>query len=273
LDVSQHRLEWKELLRRVRYAEDAGFDGVWLFDHFRPLYGRGPGPCFEAWTSLSALGAATSRVRLGILVTGITYRHPSVLASEVVTADHVSDGRVDLGMGAAWHGEEHRALGIDFPPTAERVGRLEEGLEVMRLLMTKDDASFDGRYFRLRGATYRPRPVQEPHPPIWIGASGRRRMLPLAGRWADVWHTFGSPREAVAKATVVDEHAERAGRDPASIARASSLSLSERWDQVRRTVDAWREAGFSYLVCSWPSEGQGRLDEFVHEVMADVTTA
>ncbi len=271
LDVAQHRLEWPELLERVRYAEAAGFEGVWLFDHFTPLYGQGPGPCLEAWTAIAALGAATSRIRLGTLVTGITYRHPSILATEVVTADHVSAGRVELAVGAAWYAGEHRALGIDFPPTPERVQRLEEGLEVMRLLMTTDGASFQGRHYRLEGATYRPRPVQQPLPPVWIGASGERRMLPLVGRRADVWHTFARPAELARKAAIVDRHAERVGRDPASIVRSTSLSLSEPWDEVRRRVEAWRRVGVSYLVCNWPSEGRSRLDEFVERLLPEIT--
>src|SRR6266516_4663246 len=102
IDTAQQRLEWDELVSRVRFAEDAGFDGIWLFDHFKPMYGQGPGPCFEAWTTMAALAAVTSRIRLATLVTGITYRHPSVLAAEVVTVDNASHGRVDLAVGAAW---------------------------------------------------------------------------------------------------------------------------------------------------------------------------
>lgn len=270
IDVAQHRLEWAELLQRVRYAEDAQFDGAWLFDHFKPLYGEGPGPCFEAWSALSALAAATARIRLGVLVTGITYRHPSILAAQVVTADHISAGRVELGIGAAWFKEEHRELGVAFPPVAERIDRLDEGLQIMRLLMTTDGASFDGRYYGLDGATYHPRPVQRPHPPVWVGASGERRMLPLVGRLADVWHTFGSPAAMPRKAEIVNEHARRAGRDPASITRASSLSLSEPFGEVRRRAEQWRRAGVSYLVCSWPEQGRRRVDEFLAHVGPDL---
>ena len=270
LDVSQHRLDWPELLDRVRFGEAAGFDGAWLFDHFKPLYGSGPGPCLEGWTALSALAASTTRIRLGTLVTGITYRHPSVLAAEVVTADHVSGGRVELAVGAAWFEEEHRELGVPFPPAGERISRLDEGLEVMGLLMTADDVSFGGRHYRLDRATYRPRPVQRPHPPVWIGGSGERRMLPLVARRADVWHSFAAPDDLPRLAAVVDRHAEAAGRDPASIARANSLSLSEPWDQVRRRAEAYGRAGVAYLVCGWPSEGRGRLEEFVERLMPEL---
>jgi F420-dependent oxidoreductase-like protein len=271
LDVAQHQLDWDELLRRARLAEDAGFDGVWVFDHFKALYGDPAGPCLEGWTLLAALAAATTRVRLGTLVTGVTYRHPSVLAAEVVTVDHVSAGRVELGIGAAWFETEHRELGITFPPTGERIERLEEAVQVLRLLMTTDAASFDGRHYRLDGATLRPRPVQDPHPPVWIGASGERRMLPLVGRHADVWHTSAPVEVLHRKARIVDEHAERAGRDPAAIRRAANLSLSQPLDDVRRDIEALAAAGISYLVVGWPSEGQEPLERFAADVLPELS--
>ena len=271
METAQHRVEWPELLERVRFGEDAGFDGAWIFDHFKALYGEGPGPCMEGWTLLAALGAATSRIRLGTLVTGITYRHPSVLAAEAVTVDHVSGGRLELAVGAAWFEQEHRELGIPFPPAGERIERLEEGIEVMRLLMTTDGATFNGRHFQLHGAAYYPRPVQQPTPPLWIGGSGERRTLPLVGRVADVWHCFASGSDFARKWAIVAEHAERAGRDPESILRSTSLSLSEPWGEVRRRAEAARESGVGYLVCSWPSEGRGRMEEFVVKVMPELT--
>ena len=270
LDVSQHQLTWEELLERVRFGEQAGFEGAWVFDHFTPLYGDRKGPCLEGWTLLAGLAAATSRIRLGALVTGVTYRHPSVLAAEAITVDHVSGGRLEIGMGAAWHRAEHAELGIPFPPVRERAERLEEAVQVMRTLMTRDGASFKGRHYHLDRATYRPRPVQKPHPPIWIGASGEQLMLPIVGRQADAWHAFGSADSLERKSRVVDEAARQAGRDPASIVRSTSLSLSQPWDRVRRQVDALERAGFSYLVVSWPSEGRGRLEEFVEKVKPEI---
>jgi F420-dependent oxidoreductase-like protein len=269
LDVSQHQLSWEELLDRVRFAEGAGFEGAWVFDHFKPLYGDPSGPCMEGWTLLAALAAATERIRLGPLVTGITYRHPSILTAEAVTVDHVSNGRVELAVGAAWFEQEHLELGIDFPSNGGRARRLEEGLQVMKLLMTEDGASFDGRHYRLENATYNPKPVQRPHPPIWVGASGRKLMLPIVGRRADVWHTFGSPRSIARGGEIVNRAAEEAGRDPKEIAWSTSLSLSEPWDEVRGTIDALRDIGVSYLTVSWPGEGKARLDEFVETVMPD----
>lgn len=270
IDVSQHQLTWDELLGRVRFAEAAGFEGAWVFDHFKPLYGDPTGPCLESWTLLAALAAATDRIRLGALVTGVTYRHPSVLAAEAVTVDHVSNGRLDLGVGAAWFEGEHRELGIEFPTSGARVRRLDEAVQVMKLLMTEDGASFEGRYCRLEDASYNPKPVQKPHPPIWVGAGGEKLMLPLVARRADVWHGYGSPRDIRRKSRIIDEHAVKEGRDPKEIERSTALSISESWDEVRSQVDALRGAGISYLTVSWPSQGRGRLEEFVDEMMPEI---
>ncbi len=269
VDVSQHQLTWAELRSRVRFAEEAGFDGAWVFDHFKPLYGDASGPCMEGWTLLAALAACTERIRLGTLVTGVTYRHPSLLATEVVTVDHVSNGRVELAVGAAWFADEHHALGFDFPGARERIDRLEEAVQVMKALFTADGADFEGRYFRLRHASYNPKPVQRPHPPVWVGGGGERRTLPLAARHADVWHGFGSPSVLARKSAILDRAAEEAGRDPTAIARSTSLSISEPWDEVRGTADALRQAGFSYLVVSWPSDRR-RMDEFVADVLPEL---
>jgi len=270
LDVSQHQLDWPELLRRVRFGEEAGFEGAWVFDHFKALYGDPSGSCMEGWTLLAALAASTQRIRLGTLVTGVTYRHPSVLAAEAVTVDQVSGGRLELAIGAAWFEGEHRELGIPFPTVGKRAERLEEAVQVMKLLMTRDGASFEGKHYRLEGATYRPRPVQQPHPPIWIGASGERRTIPIAARHADVWHTFGSVESLRRKCAVLERAAEAAGRDPASIVRATSLSISEPWEEVRERARSLEEMGFTYLVVSWPSEGRGRLEEFVRDVLPEL---
>jgi F420-dependent oxidoreductase-like protein len=271
LDVSQHQLSWDEILERTRFAEDAGFDGAWVFDHFQPLYGDRSGPCFEGWTLIAGLATVTDRIRLGTLVTGMTYRHPSILAAEAITVDHLSRGRLELGVGAAWFEQEHIELGIDFPGARVRAERLEEGVQVLRHLMMEPSSSFRGKHFRLERAHLGPPPVQQPHPPLWIGAGGEKRMLPLVGRYADVWHGFGSVADLARKSRIVDEHATKAGRDPASIRRATALSLSEPWEEVKARIEALADAGFSYLTVSYPSEGRGRLEEFTAGVMPTYT--
>src|SRR5687767_8101957 len=145
LDIAQQRLEFDEVVSRVRFAEDLGFEGAWGFDHFRPMYGEGPGNCFEGMTTLAALAGRTSRIRLGLLVAGATYRHPSVFTAEAVTVDHASGGRLELGVGAAWFGPEHAQLGIAFPSTGERFDLLEDQLEIMTRLMTGEVVSYEGK--------------------------------------------------------------------------------------------------------------------------------
>jgi F420-dependent oxidoreductase-like protein len=267
IDVAQHQLAWDEVSRRVAFAEEAGFHAAWVFDHFSALYGPQPGPCLEGWTLLAALAARTTRVRLGVLVTGVTYRHPSVLAAEAVTVDHVSGGRLNLGLGAAWHAGEHRALGIPFPPAGERLARLEEAVQVVKALLTTDGATVRGRYHGLEGAAYRPRPVQRPWPPLWIGGGGERKLLPLAARHADVWHGFGPVEVLARKSALLDRLAGEAGRDPAAIGRSTDVSLSQPWDDLLRAAEALARAGFSEVVASWPSEGWGRMEEFAGKVL------
>jgi len=262
LDVAQQRMPWSEVAARARFTDEAGFDGVWGFDHFQPMYGEGPGECFEGNTTLAAWSGITSRVRLGLLVTGMTYRHPSVFAAEALTIDHASGGRLELAYGAAWFDKEHRELGIPFPPTKERIDAFEEAVQIVKGLLTTDGFTYEGRHFSVHDATLLPRPVQAPHPPLWIGASGEQRMMPLAARHADVWHCFGPPEHLGPKSERITALAETAGRDPAAITRAASLSLEDDLDTVARTVEAWETAGFGYLVCGWPSQGQARVEEF-----------
>jgi len=268
LDVAQQRVSWAELVSRVQFAEELGFDGAWGFDHFQPMYGEGPGETFEGMTTLAALTGMTSRIRLGLLVTGVTYRHPSVLASQALTIDHASGGRLDLSLGAAWFDKEHTELGIPFPSTSERFDLLEDALEIVTRLFTGDVVSYQGRNVSLRDAQLRPLPVQRPHPPIWIGGSGPRRTLPLVARYADVWHAWGSPNSLRETNERLDELTVAAGRDPASIMRASSLSLDDL-DTGRKHAAKWRDAGYGYLVCGWPEAGRSQIEEFARDVLPE----
>ena len=261
LDVAQQRLEFDEVVDRVKFGEDLGFTGAWGFDHFGPMYGEGPGNCFEGMTTLAALAGMTARIRLGLLVAGVTYRHPAVLAAQAVTIDHASQGRLDFGVGAAWYEPEHRRLGIDFPSVGERFDLLEDQLEIATRLFTGDVVSYTGKRVSLAGAQLRPMPVQRPRPPIWVGGSGPKRTLPLVARYADVWHTnaHGSYRELSAE---LDRLAEQAGRDPRSIRRAATLSLSESMDEVRANAERLAGYGVDYIICSWPGQGEERVEEF-----------
>jgi len=270
LDIAQQRMPWDEVVSRVRFAEDLGFDGAWGFDHFRPMYGDGPGETFEGMTTLAALAGMTSRIRLGLLVAGVTYRHPSLFATQAMTIDHASGGRLEMSFGAAWFEDEHRQLGIDFPSTGSRFDLLEDALEIYRRLCSGDVVSYDGKVVSLADAQVRPTPVQTPHPPIWIGGSGPKRALPLVAKYADVWHSWGSPSSLAEANARVDRLAEEAGRDPASITRASSLSLDDL-DTARKHASKWRGAGCGYLVCGWPDGGREQIERFVTEVLPEFT--
>jgi alkanesulfonate monooxygenase SsuD/methylene tetrahydromethanopterin reductase-like flavin-dependent oxidoreductase (luciferase family) len=266
LDIAQQRVPFAEVVDRAKFAEDLGFDGIWGFDHFQPMYGDGPGECFEGQTTLAALTGHTTRVRMGLLITGMTYRHPAVYAAEAITIDHASNGRLELAYGAAWFDKEHNELGIPFPGTKDRIDGYEEALQILRGLLTTDDFSFEGKHFSTKGATLHPRPVQQPHPPIWIGAHGEKRMMPIAARYADAWHSWGPPSYMVDKSARLSAMAEKAGRNPAEITRASSLSLDDV-DEARGLIDEWERAGFEYLVCGWPGAGRGQIEAFAKAVL------
>jgi alkanesulfonate monooxygenase SsuD/methylene tetrahydromethanopterin reductase-like flavin-dependent oxidoreductase (luciferase family) len=268
LDVAQQRMPWDEIVSRTQFAEALGFDGAWGFDHFKPMYGEGPGETFEGMTTLAALAGVTERIRLGLLVTGVTYRHPSVFASQALTIDHASHGRLEMSLGAAWFDEEHMELGIPFPSTGARFDLLEDALEIIKRLFTGEVVSYEGKAASLEHAQMQPVPVQQPHPPIWIGGAGPKRTLPLVAKYADVWHSWGTPNTLRETNERVDQLAEAAGRDPASILRASSLGLDDI-DTARKHAGKWRGAGYGYLVCGWPAEGRAAVERFAKEVMPE----
>jgi alkanesulfonate monooxygenase SsuD/methylene tetrahydromethanopterin reductase-like flavin-dependent oxidoreductase (luciferase family) len=266
LDIAQQRMPFAEVVDRARFAESLGFDGVWGFDHFKPMYGEGPGECFEGMTTLAALATATERVRLGLLVTGLTYRPVSLLAAEAITVDHASNGRLELAIGTAWFDGEHHELGIDFPSTGARVDLLEDALHILRGLFTEDDVTYAGKQVSVTHATMYPRPVQSPLP-IWVGASGEQRSLPLVARYADAWHCFGDLATLAPKSARLSAMCEEAGRDPATLLRSASISIEGSLDDVRSEVDAWRDAGFGYLIVGWPSGGRDTVAEFASALL------
>ena len=269
LDVAQQRLPWDELVRRAQLAEELGFDGVWGFDHFQPMFGEGEGETFEGMTYLAALASVTTRVRLGLLVAGMTYRHPSVYVAQALTIDHASHGRLEMSFGAAWYDKEHTELGIPFPPTGERFDLLEDALEITTRLFTGEVVDYDGKRVSLQQAQLQPPPVQRPHPPIWIGGSGPKRTLPLVAKYADVWHSFGTPNSMRDAYERIDQLAEQGGRDPKSILRAGSISLDDI-ETSKKHAAKWRDAGYGYLVCGWPGAGASQVEAFAREVMPDL---
>lgn len=216
--TQQEWRSWAELVETWQAADEAGFDQAWLFDHFFPEEGDDTGPCFESWTLLAALATQTRRIAIGVLVSGVTYRHPSILAKQAATVDHVSGGRLILGLGAAWREPEHRAYGIELPPPGIRVERVGEALELIRRLESEERATFEGRHYRLEAAPFGPKPVHG-HLPVCVAAIGPR-MLRHVARYADQWDTWGGPERIAANGAVVDAAAAAAGRDPRQIRRS-----------------------------------------------------
>jgi F420-dependent oxidoreductase-like protein len=212
---------WPELADMWRFLDrETQFDSAWLFDHFVPnAPDQDPsGMCHEAWTALAALAALTERIRLGVLVTGVTYRNPALLAKMAATVDHVSNGRLEFGIGAAWHDAEHRMFGYDFPSVRERQDRLEEAVQLIRLLWESEaPVTFAGKHYRLDGAFLDPTPLQRPRPPIVIGGTGEKRTLRTLARYGDVMDCGGTPEMVRHTIDVVERHCRDAGRDPAEI--------------------------------------------------------
>ena len=201
-------------------AEDAGFELVTVMDHFYQIRGIGPetDPMLEAYSTLAALSQRTSRVRLGTLVTGVTYRNPAILAKTVTTLDVLSRGRAILGLGAAWNDEEHAGYGIEFPPVGERMDRLDEALTICHLMFTEERPSFEGRHYRIDRALNVPRPIQPGGPRVLVGGGGEQRTLKIAARHADMTHWFplGLPT-LLHKKQVLEQHCAAIGRDPTTI--------------------------------------------------------
>jgi F420-dependent oxidoreductase-like protein len=247
-----------EDLRSIwRVADEAGFEHLWGFDHLNPIVTGLEGDAFEGMTLLAAMAEATSRVRIGLMVAGNTYRHPAVLAKMATTIDHLSGGRLEFGLGASGAEIEHTMFGIPFQPAAERVRRLGEALTVCRILWTEPSASFDGRYYTLRDAVSNPKPLQRPHPPIWIGGGGEQLTLRVVAEHADVWNVVGSLEEAVHKSSVLDQHCAAIGRDPTTVKRSVVTRLDPA--EPNRYIDlmhSYIEAGFTENIINLPIDGE-----------------
>jgi F420-dependent oxidoreductase-like protein len=208
----QEDVTWEQWLALAGACEEHGLEALFRSDHYGPLMGMPDRGSLDAWATLAGLAARTSRIRLGTLVSPATFRHPSVLAKMVVTADHISGGRVELGLGAGWHEGEHRAFGFEFPPTPVRMERLAEQLEIVSRTFTDDVFSFSGRPYHLQDLRALPKPVQRPRPTLLVGGAAGPRSLALAARWADEYNT-------------------------------TAVALEELPERRRRQQEAWREAG------------------------------
>jgi F420-dependent oxidoreductase-like protein len=245
---------WSDMLEVWRAADDIElFESGWLFDHFYPIRSDPTGSCIEGWVALSALAQATSRLRLGTLVTGIHYRHPAVLANMAATLDIVSAGRLEIGIGAGWNEEESGAYGIPLGTLKERSDRLEEACQVLIGLLSEETTSFKGNFYALTDARCNPKPIQRPHPPICIGGSGERRTLRTVARFAQHWNFVGGTVEEFShKREVLYEHCADLGRNPEEILLSSHVRFEGGPSAVAETAAALAQAGVQLAIVPLP---------------------
>jgi F420-dependent oxidoreductase-like protein len=216
------------VVENAKRAENAGFDLITVMDHLYQIRGIGPEtePMMEAYTTLAALATQTSRVRLGTLVTGVTYRNPALLVKMVTTLDVISKGRAIFGLGAAWNEDEHAGYGFEFPPIGQRMDRLDEALTIAKLMFTQDRPSFEGKYYKIDRALNVPRPIQPGGPKILVGGGGEQRTLRILARHGDIGHWFGGNLEDLKrKKQVFERHCEAVKRDPSEVLLTVGLTL------------------------------------------------
>ena len=235
---------WDRVAATVRTMDEGGWHSAWVPDHFVPplAFLNEADDNLEGWTLLTAMAAVTDRVRLGVLVAGNTYRDPALLAKMAATLDHISNGRLEFGIGAAWHEREHEAYGWHFPSVKERSDRLEEACALLKALFTADGpVDFEGQYYHLDAAPFAPRFVQEPHAPIMVGGGGEKRTLRTLARYGDVMNVSGSPALVQHKIEVLEAHCADLGRDPATITKTvmTPVGLADDETRAERLRDLW----------------------------------
>jgi len=251
IKTAQQFTTYEDILRVWTEADSIpGIEHAWAFDHFIPLGPDPSGPQLEGWTLLGALAARTERLRLGLMVTGNIYRHPAVLANMATTVDIISQGRLDFGIGAGWNELECSMYGIEFYTTGERIRRLGEACEVIKLLWTQTVANFDGKYYHLKDARCEPKPVQKPYPPFVIGGSGEQLTLRIVAQYASVWNFVGGDVETFRhKNEVLDGHCAAIGRDSRTIERSIQWPINyNNMDEVRDDIRPYIEAGASHII-------------------------
>lgn len=281
--------KWEDIVGLAQHVEDAGYDGIWVADHFMPNQEDTSGPTGEAWTILAGLAQATSKARLGTMVTGNTYRHPAVLAKQAAQVDIISGGRLVFGLGAGWQENEHQAYDIPFYTTGERLRRLGEAAQIIRSLFANDQTTFEGRYYTIKDAPLAPKPVQRPGPPLLIGGGGEKVTLRIAAQWADEWNVWGDPEILKHKGEILAQHCADVGRDPSEIKHSANAILTmsddpERLerarsggrpgvtgtvDEVKAIVQQYADAGVDELIIpnfNMGSHARERYDEFIEQV-------
>lgn len=252
--------DYDVLERFWKDADELGYHAVWNYDHFYGLYLAGQPlelPTLEGWTTLAAMGKVTNRARIGCMVTGVTYRHPAVLANMAVSVDHISGGRLEFGIGAAWHEPEHLTYGMEFPSAGTRIAMLDEACEIIRRLWTEDKVDHEGRFWTLHDAICEPKPVQG-RLPIVIGGSGPRKTLRVVAKHADEWNApAATPEDYKRLAGILEEHCAAVGRDPAEIKRSVQVFLFSHDDKtledLPRQIDDLEAAGVGHVVLSFYS--------------------
>ena len=251
--TSPQRTTWDWILEVWKRADDLEvFESGWTFDHLYPLFGDSTEDCLEGWITLTALLAETHRLRGGVLVTGMVYRHPGVLANMASTLDIISAGRLELGIGAGWNEEECSAFGIELGTLRERFDRFDEGMEVLQSLLSNDRTTFSGRYYKIDGAMNNPKPVQRPLP-ICIGGRGKKRTLPTAARYAHHWNYSGADTtEFLECRAVLHESCAAIGRDPSEITCSAIARFDGDLAALQRDVDMWTAAGADLVIVSVP---------------------
>jgi F420-dependent oxidoreductase-like protein len=223
IQTAQQGIEWAQMLDLWQKADAWGFDSLWNFDHFYPIFVDPEGPCFEGWTTLSALAQATKRARIGHLVNGNTYRHPCVTAKMAATLDHISGGRLNLGIGAGWFEREHRDFGIDFKTVPGRLQALDEACRIILGMFTEPRTTVHGRHYTVTDAMGLPKPVQQPHPPLMIGGTGEKVLLRIVARYADMWNASASAERMAALIDVIRRHGDAVRRDADRIEKTVML--------------------------------------------------
>lgn len=250
--TSQQHTTYEDILSVWEAADKMEiFEHGWLFDHFNPTGSETPeGSCMEGWSILAALAARTERLRMGLMTSGNTYRHPAVHAHIASTVDNISNGRVEFGMGAGWNVYEHESMGIPLYTTGERIRRLGEAAALTKLLWTEELANFDGKYYQLQEARLNPKPVQKPHPPIVIGGGGEKLTLRVVAEHANIWNFVGGDLETFHhKVSVLRDHCAAIGRDPADIELSSQVRVErDDLDGTARQARGLIDAGVTHLI-------------------------